>query len=80
MKSHTYPTGRFNTVALVAVVCILNTSSPGVKHFQEKCSTISTPFKILEHSCLVPSLRKKKKPNPHNCGKQPYKAYIYITV
>lgn len=60
MKPHTYPTGRFNRVALVAEVCICNRSSPGLTHFQEKRSTISTPFEILEHSCLVPRLRKKK--------------------
>lgn len=51
MKPHTYPTGRFTTVALVADVCIFNTSSPGVTDFQEKYSTVSTP---VEHSCLVP--------------------------
>lgn len=60
MKPHTYPTGRFNTVALVADVCIFNRSSPGVMHFQEKRSIVSTPFEILEDSCLVPRLRKKK--------------------
>lgn len=82
MKPHTYPTGRFNTVALVADVCIFNRSSPGVTHFHEKRSTVSTPFEILEDSRLVPRLRKKKiqktkqnkppqnittKPT-HNCG------------
>lgn len=60
MKPHTYPAGRRNTVALVADVCIFNTSSPGATHFQEKCSTISTPFEIVEHSCFVPRKRKKK--------------------
>lgn len=58
MKPHTYPTGRFTTVALVADVCIFNTSSPGATDFQEKRSTLSTP---IEHSCLVPRLRKQTK-------------------
>lgn len=58
MKSHTYPTGRFNTVALVACVCIFSTSSPGVTHFQEKCSTFNSAFETLEPSCLAAITRK----------------------
>lgn len=58
-KPHTYPTGRFNTVALVAYVCIFSTSSPGVTHFQEKCSTFSSAFEIPEPSRLAAIIRKK---------------------
>lgn len=58
MKPHTYPTGRFTRAALVADVCIFNTSSPGVTDCQEKYSTFSTP---IEDSFLIPRLRKQNK-------------------
>lgn len=61
MKPHTYPTGRFTTVALVADVRIFNTSSPGVTDFQEKYSALSTP---VGHSSLAPRLRKQNKAQP----------------
>lgn len=70
MKARTYPTGRFNTVALVAYVRIFSTSSPGAAHFQEKCSTISVAFEVLGASCLVAMIREKTKQKYQQTNKQ----------